>query len=202
MPRVRIALPASLLILTSIVKTHFSCIIRPVVKLKKYKKFMVQAAIKPKQFNRSNNKPSTNWVRKTVKVRRITKVVKGGKKIRFGALVISGNEQGRVGVGIGKADDIREAVKKAVSDSKRNLITVPLTKNASIPHITHGQFGAAKVIIKPAVSGSGIKAGGSVRTLFEALGLKNVSAKQLGSGNLLNNARATIDALQSLKTQK
>lgn len=163
---------------------------------------MVQASVKPKKFIRKSNKPSANWVRKTVQVRRITKVVKGGKKIRFGAVVISGNEQGRVGVGIGKADDVREAVKKAVSDSKRNLITVALTKTYSVPHITKGRFGAAKVIVKPAVSGSGITAGGSVRTLFEAAGVQNISAKQLGSGNLLNNARATINALQAVKTQK
>ena len=160
---------------------------------------MVQASVKSKRFARKN---STNWVRKTVKVRRITKVVKGGKKIRFGALVISGNEQGCVGVGIGKADDIREAVKKAVADSKRNLITVPLTKTYSVPHVTTGQYGAANVIVKPAVAGSGITAGGSVRILFEAAGVKNISAKQLGSDNLLNNARATINALQALKTQK
>lgn len=163
---------------------------------------MEQASVKTKNFSRRNTKSSANWVRKTVKVRRITKVVKGGKKIRFGALVISGNEQGRVGVGIGKADDIREAVKKAVADSKRNLITVPLTKTYSIPHTTNGQFGAANVIVKPAVAGSGITAGSSVRILLEAAGIQNISAKQLGSGNLLNNARATINALKALKTQK
>ena len=163
---------------------------------------MILESVKSKPFNRKNLKASVNWVRKTVKVRRITKVVKGGKKIRFGALVISGNEQGRVGVGIGKAADIREAVKKAVSDSKRNLISIALTKTYSISHITTGRFGAANVIIKPAESGSGIKAGGSVRTLFEAAGIQNISAKQLGSSNLLNNARATINALQSLKTQR
>jgi len=161
---------------------------------------MIQASVKSKKINRKVNNPTSNWVRKTVKVRRITKVVKGGKKLRFGALVITGNEQGRVGVGIGKADDIREAVKKAVSDSRRNLITVPLTKNYSIPHVVNGQYGAANVLIKPAKLGSGIVAGGSVRTLFEAAGVQNICAKQLGSNNLLNNARAAISALQSLKT--
>jgi small subunit ribosomal protein S5 len=163
---------------------------------------MSQVSIKGKKSGRKINRSATNWVRKTVKVRRITKVVKGGKKLRFGALVITGNEQGRVGVGVGKADDIREAVKKAVSDSRRNLITVPLTKSYSIPHIVKGQFGAANVIIKPAKLGSGIIAGGSVRTLFEAIGIQNISAKQLGSNNLLNNARAAVCALQSIKTQK
>lgn len=161
---------------------------------------MSQASVKSSRTGRKNNRPSNNWVRKTVKVRRITKVVKGGKKLRFGALVITGNEQGRVGVGIGKADDIREAVKKAVTDSRRNLITVPLTKNYSISHIVKGQYGACNVLIKPAKTGSGIVAGGSVRTLFEAAGIQNICAKQLGSNNLLNNARAAICALQSLKT--
>jgi small subunit ribosomal protein S5 len=163
---------------------------------------MDQVSIKAKSYPRKSNRPTSNWVRKTVKVRRITKVVKGGKKIRFGALVISGNEQGRVGVGIGKADDIREAVKKAVSDSRRNLITLPITKNLSIPHAVKGSYGAANVTIKPSAAGSGIIAGGSVRTLFEAAGILNISAKQLGSNNLLNNARATICALKSLKTSK
>jgi small subunit ribosomal protein S5 len=163
---------------------------------------MVETSVKAKKMNRKINRPSTNWVRKTIKVRRITKVVKGGKKLRFGALVITGNEQGRVGVGVGKADDVRDAVRKAVSDSRRNLITVPLTKNYSIPHVVKGQYGACNVIIKPAQQGSGIIAGGSVRTLFEAAGVQNISAKQLGSNNLLNNARAAICALQSLKTQK
>jgi small subunit ribosomal protein S5 len=151
---------------------------------------MVETSVKAKKMNRKINRPSTNWVRKTIKVRRITKVV------------ITGNEQGRVGVGVGKADDVRDAVRKAVSDSRRNLITVPLTKNYSIPHVVKGQYGACNVIIKPAQQGSGIIAGGSVRTLFEAAGVQNISAKQLGSNNLLNNARAAICALQSLKTQK
>jgi small subunit ribosomal protein S5 len=163
---------------------------------------MVETSVKAKKMNRKINRPTTSWVRKTIKVRRITKVVKGGKKLRFGALVITGNEQGRVGVGVGKADDVRDAVRKAVSDSRRNLITVPLTKNYSIPHVVKGQYGACNVIIKPAQQGSGIIAGGSVRTLFEAAGVQNISAKQLGSNNLLNNARAAICALQSLKTQK
>ena len=150
----------------------------------------------------TNYRPSTKWVRKVVKVRRITKVVKGGKKLRFGALVIIGNEQGLVGVGVGKADDVVEAVKKAANDGRRNLITVPLTKNYSIPHYITGQSGASNVIIKPAKAGSGVIAGGSVRILLEAAGVQNILAKQLGSNNLLNNARATVVALKSLKTVK
>ena len=153
----------------------------------------------PKKKNRRFD-AATQWVEKVVKIRRITKVVKGGKKLRFGALVIVGNRSGSVGVGVGKADDVREAIKKAASDGKRNLIRVPLTRNFSISHKVSGQFGASNVLIKPAGSGTGVIAGGSVRILLEAVGIQNILAKQLGSSNLLNNARATICALQSLKT--
>jgi len=160
---------------------------------------MVQGTRKG-NMSRPPKRSNVNWVRKVVKVRRITKVVKGGKKLRFGALVIVGNEQGLVGVGVGKADDVMEAVKKATSDGKRNLIRIPLTKNSSIPHIVKGQYGACNVLIKPASEGTGVIAGGSVRILLEAAGVQNILAKQLGSNNLLNNARATVCALQNLKT--
>lgn len=99
--------------------------------------------VKERNTNRNNNRNNTNWVRKVVKVRRITKVVKGGKKLRFGALVIIGNEKGLVGVGVGKADDVVEAVKKAANDGRRNIIMVPLTKTFSIPHVSTGQYGAS-----------------------------------------------------------
>ena len=158
--------------------------------------------VQERNTNRNNNRNNTNWVRKVVKVSRITKVVKGGKKLRFGALVIIGNEKGLVGVGVGKADDVVEAVKKAANDGRRNIIMVPLTKTLSIPHVSTGQYGASNVLLKPASAGSGVIAGGSVRTLLEAAGVQNIMAKQLGSNNLLNNARATICALEALKTAK
>jgi len=158
--------------------------------------------VQERNTNRNNNRNNTNWVRKVVKVRRITKVVKGGKKLRFGALVIIGNEKGLVGVGVGKADDVVEAVKKAANDGRRNIIMVPLTTTFSIRHASTGQYGASNVLLKPASAGSGVIAGGSVRTLLEAAGVQNIMAKQLGSNNLLNNARATICALEALKTAK
>ena len=158
--------------------------------------------VQERNTNRNNKRNNTNWVRKVVKVRRITKVVKGGKKLRVGALVIIGNEKGLVGVGVGKADDVVEAVKKAANDGRRNIIMVPLTKTFSIPHVSTGQYGASNVLLKPASAGSGVIAGGSVRTLLEAAGVQNIMAKQLGSNNLLNNARATICALEALKTAK
>jgi small subunit ribosomal protein S5 len=137
---------------------------------------------------------------KIVEVKRVTKVVKGGKKLSFRAILIVGNEKGQVGVGVGKASDVIGAVKKAVTDGKKHLISVPITKDNSIPHIITGRSGAAKVIIRPSAPGSGVIAGGSVRTILELVGIKNILAKQLGSNNPLNNARAATDALSQLKT--
>jgi small subunit ribosomal protein S5 len=152
-----------------------------------------------KKTNRSKEKES-EWQERVVQIRRVTKVVKGGKKLSFRAILVIGNEKGQVGVGVGKASDVIGAVKKAVTDAKKNLVTIPLTKNSSIPHIITGRSGAAKVIIRPSAPGSGVIAGGAVRTMLELGGLKNILAKQLGSGNPLNNARAAADALVKLKT--
>jgi small subunit ribosomal protein S5 len=141
----------------------------------------------------------TEWQERIVQVRRVTKVVKGGKKLSFRAILIVGNEKGQV-VGVGKASDVIGAVKKAVTDGKKHLISVPITKDNSIPHIITGRSGAAKVIIRPSAPGSGVIAGGSVRTILELVGVKNILAKQLGSNNPLNNARAATNALSQLKT--
>jgi small subunit ribosomal protein S5 len=141
------------------------------------------------------------WKKQVVNIRRVTKVVKGGKKLQFAAIVVIGNENGYVGLGLGKANDVSDAVRKASHNGKRNIINVPLTSNKSIPHLVEGRFGAARVLIKPASSGSGVIAGGSARILLELVGLKNVMAKQLGCNNLLTNARATIAALNSIKKQ-
>ena len=119
---------------------------------------------KSNKIFRKTRKKYPKWTKRVVKVRRITKVIKGGKKLRFGAVVVIGNGNGQVGLGVGKADDVIEAVKKAVNDGKRELISIPLTKNYSIPYVVTGKYGAANVIIKPAVAGSGVLAGGSVRT--------------------------------------
>lgn len=138
--------------------------------------------------------------RKVVQIRRVTKVVKGGKKLSFRAVVIIGNEKGQVGVGVGKAGDVMGAVKKAVADGKKHLVNIPLTKSNSVPHTINGRAGAAKIIIRPSAPGTGVIAGGSVRTVLELAGVQNILAKQLGSNNPLNNARATVDALKNLKT--
>jgi small subunit ribosomal protein S5 len=152
---------------------------------------------------RKNNKPreeKSDWQERVVQIRRVTKVVKGGKKLSFRAIVVVGNEKGQVGVGVGKASDVIGAVKKGVADGKKHLVEVPLTKSNSIPHPTQGAGGGAKVMMRPAAPGTGVIAGGAVRTVLELAGVKNILAKQLGSGNPLNNARAAVSALDGLRT--
>jgi small subunit ribosomal protein S5 len=158
---------------------------------------------KVKKNSRSNsnvNKPK--FVERLIKINRVSKVTKGGKKLSFRALVVIGDENGKVGVGVAKADDVVNAFKKAKADGHKNLIELPITKSLSIPHNVTGEFGACQVIMRPSIEGSGVIAGGAVRIVLEVAGVKNVIAKQLGSNNLLNNARASICALQNLTTQQ
>ncbi|MCU0516190.1 MAG: 30S ribosomal protein S5 [Oscillatoria sp. Prado101] len=152
-----------------------------------------------KKSSRPREKES-EWQERVVQIRRVTKVVKGGKKLSFRAIVVVGNERGQVGVGVGKASDVISAVKKGVVDGKKHLIEVPITKSNSIPHPTKGAATGAAVIMRPASPGTGVIAGGSVRTVLELAGVRNILAKQLGSGNPLNNARAAVNALASLRT--
>ncbi|NJL84408.1 MAG: 30S ribosomal protein S5 [Chloroflexaceae bacterium] len=151
---------------------------------------------------RKNNrtKEETNWQERVIQIRRVSKVVKGGKKLSFRAIVVVGNEKGQVGVGVGKASDVIGAVRKGVADGKKQLIDISLTKASSIPHVVNGRYGGASVIIRPAAPGTGVIAGGAVRTVLELAGIKNILAKQLGSNNPLNNARAAIDALEQVRT--
>ncbi|MBU6228498.1 MAG: 30S ribosomal protein S5 [Cyanobacteria bacterium REEB459] len=142
----------------------------------------------------------TDWQERVVQIRRVTKVVKGGKKLSFRAIVVIGNEKGQVGVGVGKASDVIGAVKKGVADGKKHLVDVPLTRSASIPHPSTGLGGGSKVFMRPAAPGTGVIAGGAVRTVLELAGVRNVLAKQQGSNNPLNNARAAASALSALRT--
>jgi small subunit ribosomal protein S5 len=139
---------------------------------------------------------------KVVEIKRVSKVVKGGKKLSFRAVVVVGIEGriGLVGIGSGKADDVTNAINKAISKGKKNLINVPITKGESVTHSVKGVFGASSVIIKPSAPGSGVIAGSSIRIVLEVAGVRNVLAKQLGSSNLLNSAKATINGLNKLKT--
>ena len=157
---------------------------------------------KARKNSRSNaNVNKSRFVERLIKINRVSKVTKGGKKLSFRAIVVIGDENGKVGVGVAKADDVVNAFKKAKADGHKNLIELPITKSLSIPHNVTGQFGACKVIMRPSIEGSGVIAGGAVRIVLEVAGVKNVIAKQLGSNNLLNNARASICALQNLTTK-
>jgi|TARA_B110000967_G_scaffold209731_1_gene267353 small subunit ribosomal protein S5 len=150
---------------------------------------------------RTERNRQVQLVERLIKISRVSKVTKGGKKLSFRAIVVIGDENGKVGVGVAKADDVVNAFKKAKTDGIKNLIQVPITKSLSIPHKVHGHFGACKIIMRPSIEGSGVIAGGAVRTVLEVAGIKNVIAKQLGSNNLLNNARAALNALDSLTTK-
>lgn len=156
--------------------------------------------IKSKIFK--SKEQEVSWIERVIQIKRVTKVVKGGKKLSFRAIIIIGNEKGQVGVGIGKATDVIGAVKKGVTNAKKHIVHVPLTKNQSIPHRIDGVSGAAQVLMRPSAPGSGVIAGGAVRTVLELAGIQNILTKQLGSSNTLNNARATIDALVNLRTLK
>jgi len=154
-----------------------------------------------KNSRRIDNTNEKKFIERLIKISRVSKVTKGGKKLSFRAIVVIGDENGQVGVGVAKADDVVNAFKKAKTDGRKNLIQFPLTKTLSIPHNVKGNYGACKIIMRPSIEGSGVIAGGAVRTVFEVAGVKNVIAKQLGSNNLLNNARAAVVALNNLTTQ-
>lgn len=134
-----------------------------------------------------------------VNIRRVAKVVKGGRNFRFSVTIVIGNGEGYVGVGQGKALEIPDAVKKAIEDAKKNLIYVPMV-GTTVPHTIQGIFGAGQVLIMPAAEGTGVIAGGAVRTVLELAGLKDVRAKSIGSNNSGNMAYATIEGLKALKT--
>jgi small subunit ribosomal protein S5 len=135
---------------------------------------------------------------KIVQIKRVTKVTTGGKKMTFRAIVIIGDNKQKVGVGVGRAEDVNLAIDKAILNGKRNLITVPLTTKSSVPHVINASYGACKIMLRPASIGTGVIAGGSVKTVLELAGIKNILAKQFGSNSILNNAKATIHALNLL----
>ena len=144
-------------------------------------------------------KPESEWKEQVVQIRRVTKVVKGGKKLSFRAIVIVGNQKGQVGVGCAKASEVIIAIQKAIADGRKNLINVPIFKT-TIPHPITGRSGAGAVMLRPASQGTGIIAGGAVRSVLELAGIENILSKSLGSKSPLNAANATMDALKNLKT--
>ena len=133
-----------------------------------------------------------------VSIQRVTKVTKGGRTFSFSAIVVVGNEDGIVGHGLGKASEVTTAIAKGVEDAKKNLIKVPIYKG-TIPHEQYGKFGGARVFIKPASSGTGVKAGGAMRAVLESVGVKDVLAKSKGSSNPHNLVKATFNALLELR---
>ena len=136
---------------------------------------------------------------KVVAISRVAKVVKGGRTFRFSAVVVVGDENGHIGVGNGKAAEVPDSIKKAIQDAKKNLVEVPVVET-TIPHEYVGQFGSAKVMLKPATKGTGVIAGGSVRPVLELAGYKDIRTKVIGTNNPRNVVYATINALTSMMT--
>ena len=150
-----------------------------------------------KKIETTEEKPQSEWIERVVQISRVTKVVKGGKKLSFRAIVIVGNKKGQVGVGCAKAAEVIIAIQKAIADGRKNLINVPIFKT-TIPHPVTGRSGAGAVMLKPASQGTGIIAGGAVRLVLELAGIENILAKSLGSKAPLNAANATLEALKAL----
>ena len=135
---------------------------------------------------------------KLLDLARVTRVVKGGRRFRFRATLVIGNRKGQVGVGVAKGSDVSDAIQKAFNDAKKSMITVKLSGN-TIPHDVHMKKGSAKILLKPAAEGRGVIAGGAVRAVVDLAGIRDIVSKSLGTSNKLNVARATIEALRSLK---
>lgn len=149
--------------------------------------------------NNERNSSSPELQESIVSIRRVAKTVKGGRNMRFSVTVVVGDGEGKVGVGLGKAREIPEAVRKAIEDAKKEMITVPMV-GTTIPHRINGIFGAGKVVLMPAAEGTGVIAGSSVRTVLELAGVKDIRAKSIGSNNAGNMAYATLSGLRELKT--
>ena len=155
-------------------------------------------------FDRQNNKKEKieELVAKLVHVNRVAKTVKGGRTMSFAAIVVVGDQKGRVGFGSGKAAEVPEAVVKATNEAKKNMVRIPLREGRTLHHDVAGRFGAGKVVLRTAPAGTGVIAGGPMRAVFEALGVQDVVAKSLGSNNPYNMIKATFDALQSINSPR
>ena len=150
-------------------------------------------------MRRSRPQEEKEFDQKIIEVARVARVTEGGKRMSFRATVVIGDRMNRVAVGMGKGLDVTMAVNKAVNRAKKNMLRIPLTQTGTLPHGVSAKFGAAKVMMKPAPVGTGILAGGVMRMILELAGVKNVTAKMMGSSNKINNAKATIEALEQVR---
>lgn len=148
-----------------------------------------------------DSRTEKEYVEKLVRLNRVAKVVKGGRRFSFSALVVVGDQKGKVGFGFGKANDVSEAIKKSLEKAKKNILTVNLQKN-TIPHLIIGKYKSARVFLKPAAPGTGVIAGGPIRAVMDAVGVKDILSKSLGSKNTMNILKAVFDGLGKLMNAK
>jgi len=152
--------------------------------------------------DKRNNKEDIDLVDKLVGINRVAKVVKGGRRFGFAALVVVGDQRGKVGFGTGKAKEVPEAIKKATDDAKKNMVKVPMKEARTLHHDMKGHYGAGRVVLRSAPSGTGIIAGGPMRAVFETLGVQDVVAKSIGTSNPHNMIKATFDAFNSMNSPR